>query len=338
MGLRVTLVQGGGSGFDRVPAVQEVLRAAGAEVEWDEYLAGRASLERGREAVPEEMLRSARANGKVLKTYLLPPADGEPGHAGAGNVNVQFRRALGLFASVRPLRNVPGLPARFDRVDLLVIRELTEDLYAAIEHQIVPGVVQSIKVVTEAASTRFFRFAFEWARTHGRKAVTCVHKANILKLADGLFLEAFRATARDFPEIQTREIIVDNCCMQLVSRPHQFDVLVMGNLYGDLVSDLGAGLVGGISATLGIGVGDGIRVYEALHGEDHEGMGPGRASPLPLLLPALALLEAEGQTEPAGRVRRALEAVMRERRVLTPDLGGQATTQEMVQAIVEKMG
>src|SRR5262249_40527504 len=168
---------------------------------------------------------------------------------------------------------------------------------AAIEHEIVPGVVQSLKVVTEAASRRLFRFAFEWARSAGRRAVCCVHKANILKLADGLFLEAFRATARDFPEFQTREIIVDNCCMQMVSRPQQFDVLVMGNLYGDLVSDLGAGVVGGISATAGINVGEGVRVYESFHGGSRQEIGVDRANPLPLLLPAIDLLEGVGQKE-----------------------------------------
>ena len=208
---------------------------------------------------------------------------------------MQFRRELGLFASVRPLKNLPGLPARFQGVDMLVIRELTEDLYAAIEHEIVPGVVQSIKVVTEAASRRFFRFAFEWAQTAGRKSVPCVHKANILKLADGLFLEAFRTAAKDFPELQTREIIVDNCCMQMVSRPQQFDVMVMGNLYGDLVSDLGAGVVGGVSATHGINVGDGVRVYESFHGGRAGGdrRGPGQS----------AAAAAAGH-RPAGRRRR----------------------------------
>src|SRR5207253_1022272 len=182
------------------------------------------------------------------------------------NHNVLMRRALGLFASLRPLRNIAGLSARFTGVDMLVLREITEDLYASIEHEIVPGVVQSIKVVTETASRRFFRFALQHARAAGRKVVHCVHKANILKLADGLFLEAFRSVAKEFPELATKEIIVDNCCMHMVSRPGQFDVLVMGNLYGDIVSDLGAGLVGGISAAAGINVGDGIKVLECFHG------------------------------------------------------------------------
>jgi isocitrate dehydrogenase (NAD+) len=198
----------------------------------------------------------------------------------------------------------------------------------------VPGVVQSLKVVTEAASRRFFRFAFEWARAAGRKRAHCVHKANILKLADGLFLEAFRAAARDFPEIETREIIVDNCCMQMVSRPQQFDVLMMGNLYGDLVSDLGAGVVGGVSATHGINVGEGVRVFESFHGGPREEIGPDLANPLPLLLPALDLLENAGHGEKAQRILAAVGRVLTEGRVLTPDLGGRARTSEMADAII----
>jgi isocitrate dehydrogenase (NAD+) len=250
------------------------------------------------------------------------------------NYNVEFRRALGLFASVRPLKNLRGLPARFQDVDILVIREITEDLYAAIEHEIVPGVVQSIKVVTAAACQRFFRFAFDWARAAGRQRIHCVHKANILKLADGLMLEAFRATAKDYPELQTKEIIVDNCCMQMVSKPRQFDVMVMGNLYGDIISDLGAGVVGGISATAGINVGDNIRVYETFHGGTREQIGVNRANPLPLLLPAIDLLEAVGQKDEARRILAAVEAMlaggMRMR-----ESGGDATTTKVAEAIIQ---
>jgi isocitrate dehydrogenase (NAD+) len=333
MSLRVTLVQGGGIGIDQVPAVQRVVAAAGVEVEWDEHGAGLAALERGEPALPPAMLRSVRETGLALKTKLLSP----PG-ATSANFNVLFRRELGLFASVRPLKNIGGLPARYQGVDILVIRELTEDLYAAIEHEIVPGVIQSLKVVTEAACRRFFRFAFEWARAAERKLVHCVHKANILKLADGLFLEVFRATAREFPDLQTREIIVDNCCMQMVSRPQQFDVMVMGNLYGDLVSDLGAGVVGGVSATAGINVGEGVRVYESFHGGSREAIGVDRANPLPLLLPAIDLLEAVGHAEAARRILAAVEMVLTAGRVKTPDLGGTGTTSEMAEAIVAALG
>jgi isocitrate dehydrogenase (NAD+) len=326
MAVRVTLVQGGGVGFDQVPAVKRILEVAGVRIDWDEHLAGLASLKRGGDPLPLAMLDSVRANGVALKTTLLSPP-GPP----RGNWNVQFRHELGLFTSVRPLRNLRGLPARFRNVDMLVIRELTEDLYAAIEHEIVPGVVQSLKVVTETACRRFFRFAFDYARKLGRKSITCVHKANIMKLADGLMLEAFRGVASDYPDLQTRELIVDNCCMQMVSRPQQFDVLAMGNLYGDIVSDLGAGIVGGISATHGINLGDGVRVYECFHGR---GVPEGKANPVPLLLPAIDLLDSVGQGEAGRRILAALETVLSAHTTLTPDLGGQATTVQMTDAIV----
>jgi len=301
-------------------------------IDWDEHLAGLPSIDRGGPVLPEAMLKSVRSTGLALKTKLFS-APGPP----AGNCNVQFRKELGLFASVRPLKNIRGLPARFKGVDCLVIRELTEDLYTAIEHEIVPGVVQSIKVVTESACRRFFRFAFGWAQDAGRKLIHCVHKANILKLADGLFLDTFRSVALEFPELQTREIIVDNCCMQMVLRPQQFDVLVMGNLYGDIVSDLGAGVVGGVSATAGINVGEGLRVYESFHGASREAIGENCANPLPLLLPAIDLLEYVGQTEPAQRIYAAVESVLGEGSVRTHDLGGSATTREMAAAICARL-
>jgi isocitrate dehydrogenase (NAD+) len=336
--MRVTLIQGGGMGHDQVPAVKRLFEAAGVHVEWDEHLAGWASMERGGPALPETLLASVRETGLALKTKLLLPPPTAPKAKGASaNLNVQLRRELGLFASVRPLKNLPGLTARFQGVDMLVIRELTEDLYAAIEHEIVPGVVQSLKIVTEAASRRFFTFAFEWARKAGRKTVTCVHKANILKLADGLFLEAFRAAAKSYPDLQPKEIIVDNCCMQMVSRPTQFDVLAMGNLYGDLVSDLGAGIVGGVSATHGINVGEGIHVYESFHGGPREAVGVDRANPMPLLLPAIDLLDALGQGAVGQRLMTALGKVLTERKAVTRDLGGQATTTEMTDAILRAM-
>lgn len=221
---------------------------------------------------------------------------------------------------------------------MLVIRETTEDLYAAIEHEIVPGVVQSLKVVTRAASERFLRFAFDHARAAGRKAIACVHKANILKLADGLFLDAFRTIARDYPEFQTRELIVDNCCMQMVSKPQQFDVLVMGNLYGDLVSDLAAGVVGGSSAAHGIEFGqDGLRVYACFHGGSRDVIPEGRANPLPLLLPVTDLLEANGHPAAAARILAAASRVLVARQSLTPDLGGRGSTAEMAAAITRAL-
>lgn len=335
MSLNVTLIQGGGMGLDQVPAVQRILAATGVDITWDEHVAGGASLEAGKAALPPEMLASLRRTKLALKTKLLPPPLPKPGKL--VNYNVKLRQELGLFASVRPLKNLPGLPARFQGVDMLVIRELTEDLYGAIEHEVVPGVVQSIKVVTEAASRRFFEFAFDWATKAGRKEVVCVHKANILKLADGLFLEAFRSVASKFPALKTRELIVDNCCMQMVKYPPQFDVLVMGNLYGDIVSDLAAGVTGGVSTTHGINVGGDLHVYESFHGGPREAVGENRANPLPLLLPAIDLLEATGHGDAGQRIQKAIGVVLTEHKVATPDLGGTATTSAMADAIVSAL-
>jgi isocitrate dehydrogenase (NAD+) len=329
MALRVTLIQGGEVGHDLVPAVKRIIAAAGVAIEWDEHPAGFEAIKQGLDPLHAPMLASVKHNGLALKTKLMPDPD-KPNV----NFNVQLRRTLNLYASVRPLKNIAGLQARFQNVDILVIREITEDLYAAIEHEIVPGVVQSIKVVTEAASRRFFRFAFRWAQQAGRKVVHCVHKANILKLADGLFLEAFRATAKDFPQLEAKEIIVDNCCMQMVAKPQQFDVLVMGNLYGDIVSDLGAGVVGGISATAGINVGDGVQCYECFHGAGRDRIGHNRANPLPLLLPAIDLLHGVGQKDAAQRILAAVEKVLSAGQVRTADLGGDATTTAVADAII----
>jgi isocitrate dehydrogenase (NAD+) len=328
----ILLIQGGGVGLDEEAAVRRVLAAAGVDARWRVFEAGQAAIEKGLPPLPPAMLEAVRTAGRALKTKLLNP----PGSHDT-NYNVQLRRALELFASVRPLRNLEGVRARFRNVDILLVREITEDLYAAGEHEIVAGVVQSIKVVTEAACRRVCRFAFALARVEGRRTIHCVHKANILKLADGLFLECFRETARGFPEIQPREMIVDNCCMQLVSKPSQFEVLVTGNLYGDLLSDLGAGLVGGISATVGInhGVwhGNPLRVYESIHGASREVVGENRANPLALTFAACALLRDEGETAAAERIRTAVRRVLEAGQVRTRDLGGTATTLEMAGAI-----
>lgn len=324
---RVVFIQGGGVGLDQESAMRQILKAAGADLEFQVFHAGRAAVEAGDEPLPPAMLQAVRATGLALKTKLLPvPGEG-------GNFNVELRRRLGLFAAVRPLRALRGLPARFPDLDIVLVREITEDLYSAIEHEIVPGVVQSIKVVTEAACLRFFHFTFELAERCERRWIHCIHKANILKMADGLLLDCFRRVAKEFPAVTPKEMIVDNACMQLVSRPSQFQVIAAGNLYGDLLSDLGAGLIGGISNAEGINYGDGVRVYESIHGGGYEAVAPGRANPLPLLMPALELLADVGQPEPARRIRAAVEAVLQERHVLTTDLGGTAGTQAMAEAI-----
>ncbi len=332
----VVFVQGGGAGLDQERSVRAVLAAAGVPVEFTVFPAGRAALDRGLDALPDEAFAAIRAGGIALKTKLFPPK----GPAGPGipaNFNVEFRRRLGLFASVRPVHNLAGLPSRFSGVDFLLVREITEDLYAASEHEVVPGVVQSFKIVTEAACLRFFRFAFELAKARGRKTIHCIHKANILKLADGLFLDCFRTVAKDFPGIATKELIVDNTCMQLVTRPSQFEILVAGNLYGDLLGDLGAGLVGGISATAAVNHGAGVKVYEAVYGATADQVPAGTANPLPLLLPAVEMVRDFGQTKAAERIRNAIETVLMEGNVRPVDLGGTATTDEFTAAVVAKM-
>jgi isocitrate dehydrogenase (NAD+) len=320
-------IQGGGLGVEQEAALRRLLAAVGVACDWPVYYAGQAAIEKGMPPLPDDLLAAVRKTGVALKTKIVRPANDQ-----STNYNVLLRRKLGCFASARPLKNIRGLPARFQNIDILLVREITEDLYAAIEHEIVPGVVQSLKVVTEAACLRFFKFTFELARQQGRKSVHCVHKANILKQADGLVLECFRKVAAQFPDIQPKEIIVDNCCMQLVSKPQQFEVLATGNLYGDLLSDLGAGLIGGITLAEGINYGEGVRVYECVHGGDESSIPRGQANPLPLVFTALRLLRDQGQSKPAERLQAAIESVLVEGAVTTPDLGGTATTDAMIEA------
>ncbi|MBY0457823.1 MAG: isocitrate dehydrogenase, partial [Gemmataceae bacterium] len=271
---KVIFVQGGGLGQDQELSVRRLFEAARVPVEFEVHIAGRMALDYGKDALPPSVFEAVRGCGLALKTKLLQPKGaGMPTAHGPSvptNYNVAFRRRLGLFASMRPVHNLPGIASRFTGVDFLLFREITEDLYTASEHEIVPGVVQSFKIVTEKACLRFFKLAFEVARARGRKTVHCIHKANILKMADGLFLDCFYRVAKDYSEITPKDLIVDNTCNQLVSRPQQFEVLVAGNLYGDLLSDLGAGLVGGVSTTAAINSGDGVTVYEAVYGASHE--------------------------------------------------------------------
>ncbi len=337
----VVFVQGGGIGWDQEAAVRRVIEAAGVAIVFEVMTAGRAALEQGRGALPDDVFEAVRVRGIALKTKLLQPKGaGLPtlhGPSVPTNYNVAFRRHLGLIASVRPVHNLAGLPSRFTGVNFLLVREITEDLYTASEHELVPGVVQSFKIVTEATSLRFFRFAFELARRTGRKSVHCIHKANILKMSDGLFLDCFRRVAADFPDIAAKDLIVDNTCMQLVSRPQQFEVMAAGNLYGDLLSDLGAGLVGGVSATAAVNHGDGVKVYEAVYGASHESVPKNTANPLPLLLPAVEMLRDLGEGVAADRVIAAVEGVLTEGAVRTSDIGGRATTTQFTDAIVARL-
>ncbi len=330
---QVVFIQGGGLGLAQERAVRTLLAQAGIDTSrWLVFPAGAHALEQGLDPMPEAMLNAIRQGGLALKTKLLNPKEGT--HA---NFNVLLRQKLGLFAAVRPIRNLRGLPARFDNVNILLLREITEDLYTSIEHVIVPGVVESIKVVTEAACRRFFHFVFETARAEGRRTVHCIHKANILKLADGLMLQCFQEIAKQYPDLEAKEMIVDNCFMQLVARPHQFDVLATGNLYGDMISDLGSGLVGGITHAIGINHGQGIRVYECIHGGPLEAAPADRVDPLPLLFCVLAMLRAAGQDEPAQRLQTAVEDVLEEGHRQTPDFCRRASTDQLISLISGKL-
>ncbi len=328
----ITLIPGDGIGPEVSAAVVRILDAAGVEIEWDRQDAGAGAFARTGDALPPSLLESVRRNRVALKGPIATPIAG-----GFSSVNVGLRKALDLYANLRPVVNLPGVPTRFDHVDLVIVRENTEDLYAGLEHQIVPGVVESLKIITSHASARIAKFAFEHAERNGRKRVTAVHKANIMKHSDGLFLSCTREAAGRYPDLAYDEVIVDAACMHLVMHPERFDVLVMPNLYGDIVSDLCAGLVGGLGVVGSANLGDGIGVFEAVHGTAPDIAGRNLANPTALLLSALLMLRHIGEVSHAERIRQALTRVLTERKVLTRDLGGRATTSEYADAIAREL-
>ena len=329
-GHTITLVPGDGIGPEVTGAVVRVLQVAGAAIEWESHAAGVLAFNQSGTPLPTELLDSIRRNKVALKGPVTTPiAEGFP------SVNVGLRKALDLYANLRPVSNLPGVPARFSGVDLVIVRENTEDLYAGLEHVVIPGVVESLKIITERASTRIAQFAFGHARRHGRKRVTAIHKANIMKLGDGLFLESARAVARVWPDIAYDERIVDAACMQLVLDPSQFDVLVMPNLYGDTVSDLCAGLVGGLGVVGAANLGSEIGVFEAVHGSAPDIAGQNVANPTALLLSALLMLRHIDERAAADRIAGALSRTLTAGRVLTRDLGGTATTTEFTDALCQ---
>lgn len=331
--LTVTLIPGDGIGPEVVEAAVRVVEATGVPVQWERFEAGAEVMNKYGTPLPDEVFNSILKNRIALKGPMTTPIG-----TGYSSPNVMLRKRLNLFANVRPARNLPGVRTRYEGVDLVVIRENSEDLYSGLEHIVVPGVVESLKIVTERASLRIARFAFEYARKHGRRRVTAVHKANIMKLSDGLFLECCRRVARDYPEIEYEELIVDNTCMQLVTRPERFDVMVMENLYGDIISDLCAGLVGGLGLTPSANVGEeGIVVYEAVHGSAPDIAGRNLANPIALVFCAAMMLEDQGEVEAAERIRQAVHRVLSEGKTLTRDLGGTATTTEITDAIIAAM-
>jgi isocitrate dehydrogenase (NAD+) len=328
----ITLIPGDGIGPEVSAAVVRIFRAAGVDVDWERHDAGVAAFKRYNQSLPVAVLDSIRRNKVALKGPLTTPIA-----EGFTSVNVGLRKALDLYANLRPVRNLPGVESRFANVDIIIVRENTEDLYAGLEHQIIPGVVESLKIITEKASTRIARFAFEYARAHGRRTVTAIHKANIMKLSDGLFLESTRKVSHEFIDIAYDERIVDAVCMQLVMRPERFDVLVLPNLYGDIVSDLCAGLVGGLGVVPGANLGLDMAVFEAVHGSAPDIADKNLANPTALLLSALMMLEHIGEADRAGRIRSALDRVLTAGVVRTHDLGGKASTTEFTDAVCREI-
>ena len=324
----ITLIPGDGIGPEVTEAVVRILKASGVSIEWEPHVAGIVAFERTGQALPVALIDSVRRNKVALKGPVTTPIG-----QGFTSVNVGLRKALDLYANLRPVWNLPGIEARFRGVDLVIVRENTEDLYAGLEHEVVPGVVESLKIITEKASTRIAHFAFQHARKHGRKKVTSIHKANIMKLSDGLFIDCVRRAARDYIEIQYEERIVDAACMQLVMYPEQFDVLVLPNLYGDIVSDLCAGLVGGLGVVGAANLGADIGVFEAVHGSAPDIAGKQLANPTALLLSAVLMLRHIDEGAAADRIMQALGAVLTAGRVRTRDLGGTASTFEFADAV-----
>ncbi|HEV7700619.1 MAG TPA: isocitrate dehydrogenase (NAD(+)) [Pyrinomonadaceae bacterium] len=328
----ITLIPGDGIGPEIVAATVRVIEATGVEIEWETQILGSQALEKYGETLPEVTIESIKKNKVALKGPQMTPIG-----KGFTSVNVGLRKALDLYANVRPVRALPNVPCRYPELDLVIVRENTEDLYAGIEHVVVPGVIESIKIITEKASTRIAQYSFDYARANGRKKVTAVHKANIMKLSDGLFLECFYNVAKNFPEIEADDKIIDNCCMQLVMRPEQFDVLVLENLYGDIVSDLCAGLIGGLGLAPGANIGELGAVFEAVHGSAPDIAGQGIANPTALMLSAVQMLNHIGETDAAKRMNDAILAVFADGKWITRDLGGTAKTNEFARAIEEKI-
>jgi isocitrate dehydrogenase (NAD+) len=328
---RITLIAGDGIGPEVTAAVVAILERAGLQVEWDAHDAGVSALEKFGETLPSGLLESIRRNKVALKGPVTTPVGG-----GFTSVNVGLRKALDLFVNLRPVWNIPSVPSRYQGVDLVIVRENTEDLYSGLEHEVVPGVVESLKIITEAATARVATFAFEYARRHGRRRVTVVHKANIMKLGDGLFLRTVQRIAAQYPEIRCDERIVDAACMHLVINPAQFDVLLMPNLYGDIVSDLCAGLVGGLGVVPGANLGADIGVFEAVHGSAPDIAGKGLANPMALLHSAVLMLRHIKEEAIADRIMAALAAVL-SAGVRTRDLGGTAGTMEFAEAICQRL-
>ena len=332
MAYKITLIPGDGIGPEVTQATVRILEATGVKFEWETFMAGAEAFEKYHEYIPKELTESIERTHVGLKGPVTTPIGG-----GFASINVALRQQFELYANFRPIRNLPHIPTRYPDVDLIIVRENTESLYSGLEHEVVPGVVESLKIITEKASTRIARFAFEYARKNKRKKIHAIHKANIMKLSDGLFLRCARDVAKDYPEITYGEHIVDNTCMQLVLNPYQYDMLVMDNLYGDIISDLCAAFVGGLGFVPSANLGDHCAIFEAVHGSAPDIAGKNLANPTAILRSSLLMLRHLGEHDAALKIRNALENVYRTRDKLTRDVGGKAGTSEFADFIIEAM-
>lgn len=329
---RITLIPGDGIGPEVTKPTLAIIKATGVKVAWDSHLAGAEALKKHGTTIPKPLMDSFERNRVALKGPVTTPV-GE----GFASVNVELRKTFDLYANLRPIKNLPGVRARYQGIDLIVVRENTEGLYSGIEHEVVPGVVESLKIITERASTKIARFAFDYAKGNGRKKVTAVHKANIMKLSDGLFLDCARKMAPHYKTIGFNDVIVDNACLQLVLDPWKFDVLLLENLYGDIVSDLAAGLVGGLGVVPGANLGDRHALFETVHGSAPDISGKKIANPTAMILAAIMLLRHISETVAASRIASALEKVLMQGAVMTPDLGGSSSTDKFAEAIIREI-
>jgi isocitrate dehydrogenase (NAD+) len=326
------LIPGDGIGPEVTAPTLAVIKAAGVEIEWERHLAGAEALKKHRTTIPQALMDSFERNRVALKGPVTTPV-GE----GFASVNVELRQTFNLYANLRPIKNLPGVKARYENIDLVVVRENTEGLYSGIEHEVVPGVVESLKIMTEQACTRIANFAFGFARRNGRKKIAAVHKANIMKLSDGLFLECARRVAGKYPSVGFSDVIVDNACLQLIVNPWQFDMLLMENLYGDILSDLAAGLVGGLGVVPGANLGDRYSLFETVHGSAPDIKGKNIANPCAMIQAAVMMLRHISENAAARRVSAALERVLTRGEVKTRDLGGTATTKKFGEAIIREI-
>jgi isocitrate dehydrogenase (NAD+) len=325
----VTLIPGEGIGPEVSQAARHIVEAAGVQIAWEEINARAGDLSETGQSVNKSAVESVRRNGVALKGPMTTAIAG-----GAPSVNVALRKTLDLYSNLRPVKNMPGVKSHFENVDIVLVRENTEDLYSGLEHEVVPGVVESLKIITEKASTRIARFAFEYAKREGRQKIHAIHKANIMKLSDGLFLKSIRVVAEEYPDIEYKELIVDNACMQIVLNPRQFDMLLLPNLYGDVMSDLAAGLVGGLGVVGSANIGDHAAMFEAVHGTAPDIAGKGLANPTALLMSSILMLDHLGERSAARRIEAALETVYLEGKHVTKDVGGSAGTAEFTDAVI----